>query len=118
MKSKVFIVPIKDIYHVNLTFPMEDFSAFYQSSPQGSVAQLVGYKGPNGLFAHLRQLGYAHHLIASWRSLAKGFSFFMVTVQMTESGERHVDEIVKYVFQYIQLIKGKKIVMTHQAPTE
>ena len=108
MRSKIYIVPIKDIYHVNLTFPMEDMQDFYTSGPQGYLAQLLGYKGPGGLFAHLRQIGFAHHLSAGWKNLAKGFSFFMITAQLTEAGERHVDEVVKYVFQYIHLIKGIK----------
>ena len=97
----------QDVYHVNLTFPMEDLHQYYAAGPEGYCAQLIGYKGPHGLFAHLRRLGFAHHLVAGWKNLARGFSFFMVTLQLTEIGERHVDEIVKYVFQYINLLKGR-----------
>ena len=53
-----------------------------------------------------RKLGWAHHLVCGWRALARGLAFFMVTVQLTEAGERHTDEVVKQVFQYIQLVKG------------
>ena len=35
MRTKTFIVPVKDVCHVNLTFPMEDISAYYAAAPAG-----------------------------------------------------------------------------------
>ena len=107
MRQKIFVVPVKDVYHVNMTFPMEDMQAYYSAAPLGYLGQLLGYKGPNGLFSYLRMLGLAHHLAVGARHLARGFSFFVVTAQLTEFGERHVDEVVKHVFQYINLIRGE-----------
>ena len=98
---------MKDIYHANLTFPMEDFHEFYAAGPCGYVAQLIGHKGPRGLFSQLKAQGLAHHLVAGKKTLARGFSFFVITVQMTEEGERRVEEVVKAVFQYIQLLRGE-----------
>lgn len=63
MRAKIFIVPTKDVRHVNLTFPIDDFGDFYNAAPDGFVAQLVGHKGPGGLFAHLRREGLGHHLV-------------------------------------------------------
>lgn len=108
MKTKIYIVPVKDVYHVNLTFPLQDLHPHYRSSPEGFCAQLIGYKGPNGLFSYLRKIGYAHHLVAGWKNLARGFSFFIITIQMTEIGERYVDDIVKFVFQYLNLLRGER----------
>jgi hypothetical protein len=58
MKTKIYIVPVKDIYHVNLTFPMEDFRHAYAAGPTAYLAQLIGYKGPRGLFSQLRSQGH------------------------------------------------------------
>ena len=33
------------------------------------------------------------------------FSLMLVTVQLTDHGERHVDAIIKTVFQYINMLK-------------
>ena len=33
------------------------------------------------------------------------FSLMLVTVQLTDHGERHVDAIIKTVFQYISMLK-------------
>ncbi len=87
---------------------MEDLRREYRSGAEGYLAQLIGHKGPGGLFAHLRRLGWAHHLVCGWRALARGLAFFMVTVQMTEAGERHHDEVVRQVFQYVQLLRGER----------
>ena len=86
MRTKIFIVPVKDVCHVNLTFPMEDISAYYAAAPAGQVAQLIGHKGDGGLYAFLRQKGWAHQLVASHKTLGKGFSLFMISVQLTDQG--------------------------------
>ena len=108
MRCKIYVVPVKDIYHVNLSFPLEDLGAFYASGPQGYLAQLLGHKCEGGLYARLKGRGLAHNFVAGWKNFARGFSFFVLTAQLTEMGERHVDEVVKMVFQYIKLIKGDK----------
>ena len=105
MRTKIYVVPIKDIYHVNLTFPMEDTVQYYASAPDGYVAQLIGHKGPGGLFSYLRRNGFANHIVASSKMLARGFSFFMINIQLTDRGERGVDDVIKLVFQYIHLLK-------------
>ncbi|XP_071749609.1 insulin-degrading enzyme isoform X2 [Lepeophtheirus salmonis] len=107
MKSKTYIVPVKDILHLNMTFCLEDLSRFYSASPEGILAQLIGHKGPGSLFSYLKRQGYANHIIASHRCLASGFAFFLITVQLSPGNESRVDEVIKIVFQYIKLLKEK-----------
>ena len=45
MRTRISVVPVKEICHVNMTFPMEDLSAHYAAAPAGQVAQLIGHKG-------------------------------------------------------------------------
>ena len=78
----------------------------YRSGPAGQVAQLIGHKGKNGLYALLRSKGWAHHLVASHKSFAKGFSLFLISIQLTESGERFIDDVISIVFQFINLLKA------------
>ncbi len=54
LRTRVFVVPVKDVYHVNLTFQLEDLRHEHRAGAEGYVAQLVGHKGPGGLFANLR----------------------------------------------------------------
>jgi len=48
----------------------------------------------------------AHHIVARHKTfyLAR-FSLMMITIQLTDHGERHVDSIIKTVFQYINMLK-------------
>ena len=94
MRTKIFIVPVKDVCHVNLTFPMEDISAYYAAAPAGQVAQLIGHKGDGGLYAFLRQKGWAHQLVASHKTLGKGFSLFMISVQLTDQGLNQITTLL------------------------
>ena len=63
MRTKIFLVPVKEVCHVNLTFPMEDMSSFWAEAPAAQVAQLIGHKGEGGLYALLRRKGWAHQLV-------------------------------------------------------
>lgn len=42
---------------------------------------------------------------ASHKTLGKGFSLFMVSIQLTEMGEKSANETILHVFQYIRLLK-------------
>ncbi len=37
MRTKIFIVPAKDVRHVNLTFPIEDMGHYYSASPGDKI---------------------------------------------------------------------------------
>ena len=57
--------------------------------------------GEGGLYALLRKKGWAHQLVAGHKTLAKGFSLFMVSIQLTEAGEKFTDEVILHVFQVV-----------------
>ena len=79
---------------------------FFRSAPAGQVAQLIGHKGQNGLYALLRSKGWAHHLVATHKTFGKGFSLFLISVHLTESGEKFIDDVITHVFQFINLLKS------------
>ena len=83
-------------YHLNLTFPLGDYDSQYLSSPGGYVSSLLGQKGPGSILSYLKTKNLAHHLTASHKQFHKArFSLMLVSIQLTDHGERHVDSIVK-----------------------
>ena len=49
---------------------------------------------------------YCFSFVAAQKNLfLVRFSLMLVTVQLTDHGERHVDAIIKTVFQYISMLK-------------
>lgn len=85
---------------------MEDLTGHYESSPASQVAQLIGHKGEGGLYSFLRGQGWAHQLVACHKSLGKGFSLFLVSIHLTETGEKFIDDVIHSTFQFIQLLKN------------
>ena len=94
------------VYHLNLTFPLEDYDEFYKAAPGSYISNLLGQRGPGSLLSFLKKKSLAHHIVASHKHFYQArFSLMMITIQLTDHGERHVDNIIKTVFQYINMLK-------------
>lgn len=103
--SMVHLTPIKDIRQLNLRFPIPDYSVHYLSKPVSYVSHLIGHEGKGSLLSELKSLGYVNQLVAGLKEGAKGFSFFVVDVDLTETGIDKTDEIITLVFQYLQMLR-------------
>lgn len=55
--------------------------------------------------AALKERGWSNNLVAGNRPAPRGFGFFGISVDLTEEGMNHVEEIIKLVFQYINMLK-------------
>lgn len=99
------VVPIKDIRSLNLTFPIPDYQEHYTKKPVSYVSHLIGHEGKGSLLSELKNLGYVNNLVAGLSSGSKGFDFFIVNVDLTEKGLEHIDDIIKLVFQYFNMLR-------------
>ena len=83
-------------YHLNLTFPLPDYEGHYLASPGGYLSSLLGHRGAGSLLSYLKSKKLAHHLTATHKQFPKArFSLMLLSIQLTDHGERHVDNIVK-----------------------
>ena len=55
--------------------------------------------------SELKARGWCNNLVGGASSSAKGFGFFEIMVDLTEEGYEHVDEILKLIFQFLNLLK-------------
>lgn len=53
----------------------------------------------------MKAKGWCNSLGSGKRLGARGFSFFVVFVDLTEEGIQHIDDIVLLTFQYINMLK-------------
>lgn len=67
--------------------------------PGHYLGHLIGHEGPGSLLSFLKAQGWINSIVAGQKSGAKGFSFFIVNVDLTEEGIVHVEDIVKATFQ-------------------
>ena len=109
VSSRLDVVPQKDTLRVSFLFPIPSTEAHYRSKPLGYVANLLGHEGEGSLLALLDSLGWAEGLSAGAGYMDKVQGTFEVSVQLTEAGLRHIDEIGALLFQYIDLIRAEGV---------
>lgn len=102
---KDYVVPIKDIRQLAINFPIPSYRDYYTAGPAHYLSHLVGHEGAGSLLSTLRNLGWCNSLSGGTRSDVKGFDVFCISVDLTEDGIEHVDDIVHLVFQYINMLK-------------
>ncbi|KYM94749.1 Insulin-degrading enzyme [Cyphomyrmex costatus] len=103
-----YIVPIKDIRNLSISFPVPDMRQNYRSAPAHYVSHLLGHKGKGSLLSALKSKGWCNTLLSEKRLAARGTnSIFNITVDLTEEGIKHIEDVVLRVFQYINMLKLK-----------
>lgn len=105
LRVRGYVVPVKDLRNLNISFPIPDLHEHYKSGPSIYISHLVGHEGPGGLLSALKAKGWCNNLVAGSRTGAKGFAFFNINVDLTEEGMEKIDEIVTLVFQYLNLLR-------------
>ncbi|KYN43148.1 Insulin-degrading enzyme [Trachymyrmex septentrionalis] len=103
-----YIVPIKDIRYLDISFPLPDMRQHYRSSPERYVSYLLEHKGEGSLLSALEAKGWCYDFItAGLHYFARGFSTFNIRVDLTEEGIKHIEDVVLLVFQYINMLRLK-----------
>ncbi len=108
--AEITVVPIKQLRMLRLdfTFPWRDSD--YLAKPALVFAHLLGHEGQGSLLAWLKSRGWANALSAGQGQLLGRDAGFSVTVELTEAGLAHREEIVAQIFATIRLIGEQGLV--------
>lgn len=68
---------------------------------------MVGHEGKGSILSELKSRGWCNNLVGGASSSAKGFGFFEISVDLTEVGFDHIDDIIKLIFQYFNLLRAE-----------
>ena len=109
LPARLNVVPLEDRRVLAMTFPIPPVIAYWQSKPVNYVANLLGYEGEGSLLSLLKKRGWVETLSAGLGASSISEATFSVSMQLTEQGLEHVDEIVSYAFRYIDLIREQGI---------
>lgn len=63
------------------------------------MSHLIGHEGPGSILSALKSRGWSNNLVAGNKPTSRGFGFFGITVDLTEEGMKHVDDIIELIFQ-------------------
>ncbi|XP_058832419.1 insulin-degrading enzyme [Topomyia yanbarensis] len=105
LATKTMVVPVKDSRSLTITFQTEDLERFYKAGPEHYVSHLIGHEGVGSILSELKAKGWCNNLVGGYSTIGRGFGFFEVMVDLTQDGFEHIDDIVKIIFQYINMLK-------------
>ncbi|EFJ46374.1 hypothetical protein VOLCADRAFT_105585 [Volvox carteri f. nagariensis] len=93
------IVPVREGQSLELVWQVQPSERLYREQPLGYLSHLLGHEGEGSVFALLKAAGWASALWAGESGGGMSFtSFFTVHVDLTEEGQRHIQEVAATVF--------------------
>ena len=96
---------IKNERSVSFSFPIPSMDEFYRENPLSYVSNLLGHEGEGSLHAALKQRGWIHSLSGGGGRYDRDNAVVTLTIELTDAGASHIDEITDAVFAYIALIR-------------
>ncbi|MDF2177127.1 insulinase family protein [Aliiglaciecola sp. CAU 1673] len=103
------IVPLKSAKRLIVTFALPDIQPYFKSKPLNMISHLIGDEGEGSLLSYLKQKGWVTSLSAGGGIQGRNFKDFNVSMQLTDAGAEHVEEILESLFCCLELIKQKGI---------
>jgi insulysin len=73
--------------------------------PGHYLSHLLGHEGAGSILCFLKQKGWANYLSSGPIPGGINFDFFKVSIDLTEDGLDHYEDVVATVFQYIRMMK-------------
>ncbi len=105
LPRKLTYQTVKDSRQVTYNFPVPNLDPYFREKPGAFVANLLGHEGVGSLHAQLKARGWIESLGASAARFDADNALVMVSIELTEDGSAHIDDITRALFDYIALIR-------------
>jgi insulysin len=105
LPARVNIVPVKDQRSLSLTFPVPPVEEHMRTKPTQYISHLLGHEGKGSLLSLLKDKGWSDGLSSGLGVSLPNSATVNVSVRLTPPGLEHVDEVVAYVFRYIEMMR-------------
>jgi secreted Zn-dependent insulinase-like peptidase len=103
------ILPVQDRRGLSLSFPVPPVEKHLSSKPTSYISHLLGHEGKGSLLSLLKEKGWSDGLSAGLGVSLPNTATMNVSVKLTPAGLEHVDEVVAYVFRYIEMIRDSGV---------
>lgn len=100
---------VKDTRQVVYNFPVPQLDTYFREKPGIYLANLLGHEGVGSLHAQLKARGWIESLGASASRYDADNALITVSIDLTDEGYGHIDDITRALFDYIDLIKASGI---------
>ncbi|KAI3838122.1 hypothetical protein MKW98_009073 [Papaver atlanticum] len=98
-------IPIKQGHKLKIVWPITPSILHYKEAPCRYLGHLIGHEGEGSLFCILKTLGWATGLSAGEDDSSNDYTFFKVNIDLTDSGNEHMEDIVGLLFKYVFLLQ-------------
>ncbi|GAB2189037.1 insulinase family protein [Sessilibacter sp. MAH1] len=98
-------VPEKDGHRLTMMFSVPPTLEYFRKKPLSYIGNLVGHEGEGSLLDVLKKQGWAENLSAGDGLSDRFNGSFLVSIQLTDEGLAHKDEVVGLFFAEIENIK-------------
>ncbi len=105
LPARIDIVPVKDRRALSLTFPVPPVEEYLRSKPTQFISHLLGYEGKGSLLSLLKEKGWSDGLSSGLGVNQPNSATMSVSIKLTPEGLERVDDVVTYVFRYIELMR-------------
>ncbi|KAI1280650.1 Nardilysin [Halotydeus destructor] len=106
-----YIKPILDFHRILISWSIPSQLQLYATKPMAHIGSLIGHEGKGGLISVLRRRGLATSLSAGNdegdSSHNIHHAIFSIDITLTQEGLHNLDEVVRYVSAFIQLLNDK-----------
>ena len=96
---------LKDNYGLAYNFPIPSTLQVYRNKPEQYLSNLIGHEGEGSLHHLLNAKGWIEGLGAGSQDLDRNTSLLTVSIELTEAGRAHVEEITDLLFQYLDMLR-------------
>ena len=97
---------MRDLRTLSVWWPLPPLRPLYRSKPHCLLSHLLGHEAEGSLLSLLKTRGWADSLCAGETNSNSDFSLFEVQMDLSPEGDKHVDEILQYVFQYLTMLRS------------
>ena len=105
----VQIQSLKNIRKLNFVFEIDSTKKRYQQKATYYIASILGDEQKGSILSYLKKSGWAVSLSAGVSLEHINTDFFSIDIELTKEGEKNIEQIIRVVFDYIQLIKTKGV---------
>jgi insulysin len=98
------IVPIKDMRNLILSWCLPPTRQHYRTKPTSVLGHLLGHEGQGSILELLKARNWGNELSAGVNLGSSCFTVFGISIDLSEEGLNHIEEIIAIVYQYLWLI--------------
>ena len=104
--QRISVVAVSDSVRViDMEFPLRETKSLYRSKPMLYISHLLGHEGHGSILSLLKEKGWANDLSAGESHDCTDWSSFSVTIEVTDEGLEHADDVIEIVFAYLNIIR-------------